>query len=273
VIGRSAFCFFMTLTLLTPLTACNPFVDGEPRIDRSSGLLADRRFQWTTGPGVDLLIGPAVPIRAYTEARSDVDITGNIDYAYPGFEQAVAADSVDGDQRIFVRNLRPDARRPVDKAPVGNSRYLIQSLTRSGQTVTATLCNYRYGMALENENGTFSSVAHILVNDTGIDTFLLRLTAPSDESSNALPPQAGPAPAPDVDVFGDWKITGLLNRFAENDPDFDKVWPTYEADQATCVEKAPDPPERRAFLINGEHPRSDFPTSPPDPRWPEGGSE
>jgi hypothetical protein len=26
---------------------------------------------------------------------------------------------------------------------------------------------------------------------------------------------------------------------------------------------------RRAFLTNGEHPRSDFPTSPPNPGWPE----
>jgi hypothetical protein len=40
----------------------------------------------------------------------------------------------------------------------------------------------------------------------GIDTLRVRLTAPSNE----LPPQAGPAPAPAVDVFGDWKITGLL---------------------------------------------------------------
>jgi hypothetical protein len=120
MIGRNAFCFFIALTLMTPLTTCN---DGEPRIDRSSGPLAEQRFQWIAGRGIDLLSGPAVPIRAYIEARSDVDTMGNIDYAYPGFEQAVAADSVDGDQQIFVRNLRPDARDPVDKAPVGNDRF------------------------------------------------------------------------------------------------------------------------------------------------------
>jgi len=75
-----------------------------------------------------------------------------------------------------------------------------------------------------------------------------------------------------VDVFGAWKITGFLNGLRSPDPEFDKVWPTFGADTATCVEQAPDPPERRAFLIQGEHPRSDFPTSPPSPGWPEGES-
>jgi hypothetical protein len=81
-------------------------------------------------------------------------------------------------------------------------------LTRSGQTVTATLCNYRYGLAHEQDNGTFVSVLNKAVNDQGIDTLRVRLTAPVNESNNALPPQAGPAPAPAVGVFGDWKITG-----------------------------------------------------------------
>jgi hypothetical protein len=81
-------------------------------------------------------------------------------------------------------------------------------LTRSGQTVTATLCNYRYGLAHEQENGRFVSVLNKAVNDQGIDTLRVRFTAPANESNNALPPQAGPAPAPAVGVFGDWKITG-----------------------------------------------------------------
>jgi hypothetical protein len=147
----------------------------------------------------------------------------------------------------------------VSRAAVGNNRFLIKSLTRSGQTVIATLCNYRYGLAHEQGNGTFVSVLNKAVNDQGIDTLRVRLTAPANESNNALPPQGGPAPAPAVDVFGDWNITGLLIDSGRLHSDFPKVWPTHEADLATCIEKAPDPPERRAFLKISEHPA---PTSP-----------
>ena len=269
MIKRSVLWCCVSLTILMPLTGCHSSNEGEPSVDRSSGPLGERRYQWTAGPGIDLVTGPAVPIRAYMESRLDAQTMGEVDYAYPGFVQAVAADSGDGVQELFAENLRPDDDiAPVSQAPVGNNRFRIQSVTRSGGTVTAMLCNYRYGMGLEQENGTFVSVANKSVNDPGIDALLLRLTAPADESKNPLPPQAGPAPAPEVDVFGDWKITGFLSGLAEIDPDFDKVWPTYEADQATCVEQAPDPPDRRAFLTSGEHPRSDFPTSPPSPGWP-----
>jgi hypothetical protein len=89
------------------------------------------------------------------------------------------------------------------------------------------------------------------VNDQGINTLRVRL-----------------APAPAVDVFGDWNITGPLIDSGRLHSDFPKVWPTHEADLATCIEKAPDPPERRAFLKISEHPRTDFPTSAPSPGWP-----
>jgi hypothetical protein len=134
--------------------------------------------------------------------------------------------------------------------------------------VTVTVCNYRYGMALENGNGTFSSVAGSFTRDTGITPLLVRLQAPADESAT-LPPQAGPAAAPGIDVFGGWRITGNLNDVSRNVPAFADAWPTYEHDAAACMEQAPDPADRRAFLIKGEHPRSDFPTSPPGPGWPQ----
>lgn len=269
MINRSVLRCCGSLTILTLLTGCHLFNDDEPSIDRSSGPLSEQRYQWTAGPGIDLVTGPAVPIRAYMESRMDAQTMGTIDYAYPGFDRAVATKSADGDQDLFGSNLRPDEDTgAVSRAAVGNNRFLIQSLTRSGQTVTATLCNYRYGLAHEQENGTFVSVLNKAVNDQGIDTLRVRLTAPADESNNALPPQAGPAPAPAVDVFGDWKITGLLTDFGRLHPDFPKVWPTYEADLATCIEKAPDLLERRAFLKEGEHPRTDFPTSAPSPGWP-----
>jgi hypothetical protein len=256
------------LSILTLLTGCQLFRDDEPRIDRSSGPLADERYQWTADPGIDLLNGPAVPVRAFMESRRDAQTMGSLEYAYPGFDRAVATKPDDGGD-IFTNNLRPDERLgPSDAVRVGNNRTHILSIAHDGQNVTAIMCNYRYGLALEEGNGKYESVVRNTPYNEGIDALLLILTAPANESNNALPPQEGSAPAPVVDVFGDWKITGFLSDFGKLDPAFAKAWPTYEADQAKCVEQAPDPPERRAFLKDGEHPRSDFPTSPPSPGWP-----
>ena len=140
-------------------------------------------------------------------------------------------------------------------------------MERSGRNVTVTVCNYQYGVAKQEANGNFRALAKTGPVDTrGIYGIRVLLVAPADESTATLPPQKGPAPAPSDDVFGDWQVTGFLTASADSS----KVqWPNYAADQATCVEKAPDPPERRAFLVNGEHPRSDFPTSPASPGWPE----
>ena len=82
------------------LTGCHLFNDDEPSIDRSSGPLSEQRYQWTAGPGIDLVTGPAVPIRAYMESRMDAQTMGTIDYAYHGFDRAVATKSADGDQDL-----------------------------------------------------------------------------------------------------------------------------------------------------------------------------
>lgn len=260
--------------VLTLLTGCGPVVDDVPRIDRSSGPLADLRFQWSAGSSIDLLSGPAVPVRAYLESWGNAQAMGSLDYAYPGFEGAVGTNTAyhvpEGsysDRDVFAMLLRPDeGSDSVRGAAVGNNRFRIHSVNRSGQTVTATVCNYRYGMAVQNENGTFSSVAGAFARDTGVATILVRLDA--SDSAPDLPPQSGPAVAPSDDVFGGWKITGHLSDVSKNVPGFAAAWPTYEDDAATCAERAPDPPDRRAFLIDGEHSRGDFPTSPPHPGWP-----
>lgn len=257
------------LTVMALLAGCQFFSADKPRIDRSSGPLADDRYQWTAAAGIDLLTGPAVPIRAFLESRLDAQTMGSLDYAYPGFDRAVAAKPEDGGD-IFTNNLRPDERLgPTKAARVGNDRFRIQSVSRRAQSVSAILCNYRYGLALEQQSGKFVSIVNNTPSNDGINALLVILTAPANESNNALPPQEGPAAAPVVDVFGDWRVTGFLSDFGKLDPAFAKAWPTYEADQAECVEQAPDSAERRAFLKEGEHPRSDFPTSPPSPGWPE----
>jgi hypothetical protein len=249
----------------TVLAGCHLFGDRQPSIQRWGGLLSDLRYQWDGEPGIDILTGAAVPVRAFVESRSLASAMGSLDYAYPGFTRAVPPD----DPSDAAWDIRPNVNHRLDTALVGNSNYHILSLSRSADVVTASVCSYDYSVAHQVENGSnFESVARGSGwRPEGIHVERLTLAAPKDQSS-ALPPQAGPAPAPSNDVFGDWRITGYL--FSTSQPGFKTQWPTFDADLAKCVDKAPDPPERRAFLTDGEHPRSDFPTSPASPGWPAG---
>lgn len=257
-------CKLLTLIVAasTVLAGCHLFEDRQPSIHRWGGLLSDLRYQWDAEPGMDILTGAAVPVRAFIESRNLASAMGNLDYAYPGFTQAVPPD----DPEDAAWDIRPNVNQSLDRALVGNARYHVLSLSRSADTVTATVCKYDYSVAYELDNGKFESVARRLDwRPKGIRAERVTLAAPSGEAS-PLPPQAGPSPAPSDDVFGDWKITGYL--FSTSQPGFKSQWPTFEQDLAKCVDKAPDPPERRAFLTDSEHPRSDFPTSPATPGWP-----
>jgi len=96
-----------------------------------AGPLADVRYQWTADPGFDRAV---VPTPAH----------GN--------------------------NLRPDARLgPSDVVRVGNNRTHILSIRHDGQSVAAIMCNYRYRLALEHENGKYVSVVHNAPYNQGID--------------------------------------------------------------------------------------------------------
>jgi hypothetical protein len=258
--------------LLLPLSAlvvsCQLFgTDAPAAVDRSSGPLADEHYQWTSGSGIDLLTGPAVPVRAFIESRLDAQTMHSLEYAYPGFDRAVVKPADDNGDAL-TSNLRPDVTRGTksDTVRVGNNRFGLQAITRNGDTVIATVCNYRYGLALKQDNGAFVSVVHGAVDDDGIDVMQVRLTAPS--SDEALPPQEGQAVAPAVDVFGDWKVTGFLVSYGGPDAAQAQIWPTRDKELAQCVASAPDSPDRRASLVEGEHPREDFPTTPPVPGWP-----
>jgi hypothetical protein len=246
----------LILAVATLVAGCHLFGEDKPAIDRWGGLMGEQRYQWDAEPGIDVATGAAVPVRAYIESRMLAQAMGSLDYVYPGFSRAVPPTD--------DPNLQPNTNHPRDDALIGNSRYHVLSLNRTGATVRAIVCNYDYAVAAEQGDNKYESVAEGRSEPQGIDALRITLSAPAEPST--LPPQAGPSPAPGDDVFGDWRITAF--EFPTK-PYFRAQWPTYGADVAKCVEKAPDSPERRAFLINGNHPRSDFPTSPPSPGWPE----
>jgi hypothetical protein len=226
-----------------------------------TGPLGDYRVVWSAEPGIDLLTGPAVVVRAYEESAIGGLTSGSADFLYPGFDHAVPRDAP-----------RPAPKWPVAEKPypypqVGTDRYHILRIEQSGANVSAVYCNWGYGIADDLGGGKYGFHGPPLA--PGFEAiFATRLTlSPPPSGPSPLPPQKGPAPAPVDDVFGGWRVTQRLPGLP-GDTKVPAEWPTMIADVNTCVATAPDPPDRRQFLTHGTHPRSDFPTLPPFPGWP-----
>jgi hypothetical protein len=92
-----------TLVALVVLSGCTTPTDHSPAPSKPPTypnwpeLLEGFRFRWTAEPGIDLLTGPAVPLRAFVESywvgvdTSDVDSDVASNFAsYPGFLNTVA---------------------------------------------------------------------------------------------------------------------------------------------------------------------------------------
>jgi hypothetical protein len=264
-------CVTLILFASSLIAGCTRSHEKDQQVHRWAGVLADVRVQWYAEPGVDLLTGAAVPVRAYLESQLLAQYVGNMDQTYPGFARAVPPNEPKDSPNISARDRQPLLDYPLDAPLFGNIGYRIQSVERSGRDVTVTVCNFNYAVAKEHD-GKFVAFNNLgPIESRGVNTFRVLLTAPADESTSALPPQAGPANSPEDDVFGEWQVAGFL--VATGTEYVKSHWPNFEADLAACVTRAPDPLERRAFLLNGEHPRSDFPTSPPSPGWPEGAGQ
>jgi hypothetical protein len=229
-------------------------------IERWRGPIADLRYVWTAEPGIDVLTGPAVPIRAFIESFMLSQYAGDMAYAYPGFDRAVP-DSGSG-----LWTTRPALDVPSSETSVGNITHHMLSISRTRDDVASVICSYNYRLASPTDDGSYRSVARAGSGDSrGIYVTKVGLEGPSP----SMPPQSGPRPDPVDDVFGEWRVRGLLDSFSKNKPGFAEAWPTFEADRQTCVDKAPDPPAVRAEIIEGTHPRDFFPTSPASPGWPE----
>ncbi len=160
---------------------------------------------------------------------------------------------------------------------VGTDRYHILRIDATGRQVTAGVCYWAYTSALDLGGGNYGWKSTLPATDpgAGIAVQWVAMTAPEDAPTPPLPPQTGTAESPVDDVFGAWRITGH-NMAADAVPQQNSdpaPWPSEVADARSCVDQAPDPLERRLFLRNGVHPRSDFPTLPPYPGWPAAGAE
>lgn len=260
----------MSLVVATSVTlaGCGTS-DRTAEIERWSGSVQGLRFSWDSEAGIDIGRAPAVPVRAYIESSLLAQYAGNLEFAYPGFTDAVPPNTSPNGDGAGRRSLRPNTNHPLRHQLIGTDRYHILSVGNEEHSTIVTMCNYSYAVAAEADKGVFTSVAHTGYGDTaGIYAMRITLTPPAG-NTNPLPPQTGPLPAPTSDVFNGWKITNFSGALSVGNPDYNATWPTNEADYASCVAKAPDSPAQRAFFTNGEHSRDDFPTAAPNPGWPE----
>jgi hypothetical protein len=210
---------------------------------------------WTAEKGVDLVRGPAVPVRAYIESFLLGKLTGDEKYVYPGFTDATE------------EQLRPSYSSPADGAWIGTMTNHLLSVQRSGDDVTAIGCMYTYGAASPHGKDEYDAQAVPPgAPEAGIAAFKVTLRAPS-ESSDSNDPQQGPARTPFGDVFAGYRVTGYDGGYfgAEGQ---DPLWPEYQSATADCLAKAPDPLDRRKYLTTNYLSSSDFQTLRPAPGWP-----
>jgi hypothetical protein len=229
-------------------------------------LLADYRVVWGAEPGVDLLTGPAVVVRAYEESSVGAFNAGSYDFLYPGFDHALPRDAPPPAPQW------PDPGSRHLYPVVGTDRFDILRIASAGANVVAVYCDWDYGSAEDLGDGKYGD---LIPNPPGFDPVFatwLALTPPTTGASEPLAPQKGSAPAPADDVFGGWRVAQRIPGIP-GDTQARAEWPTKVDDVNTCLAKAPDPLERRLFLGHGVHPRSDFPTLPAFPGWPAGSAQ
>jgi hypothetical protein len=228
-------------------------------------VMSEVNFTWTSDPGIDVLTEPAVAIRAYTESRLLVSFGGSMDYLYPGFDHAVASDQPVGSSPSSQVALWPTPGKGNTRL-VGTEQSHILRIEQSGNTATAIVCRWAWGAALQQPNGLYRINSLNNGAATGVLMNRISLAAPAEGNSTTVTPQQGPSRYATTDAFAGWRVVGNLDELivGASDPE----WPDYDHDLAACVERAPEPLERRQYLTSADRPRSDFPTLPASPGWP-----
>ncbi|BBY31273.1 hypothetical protein [Mycolicibacterium sediminis] len=295
----------MTTLLVTVVTACGAAVEEgsatTPSVDSPSTLSKPEftnypaqtnnfRFHWSAAPGIDLLNGAAVPLRAYVESVRLADLTGgDTTVVYPGFSRATPENkpvSKPGDlfQEEYVRpktraEYEANGLRYVESQTFGYQPTHILSLQPSGNGLRATLCvgTYSVYVSAADKPGQYVSTAADgatgQLRSEGRDTvqvWRVELTDQMIQSQNtALPvpgPEAGPLPAPLDDVFGNWFITGLSQGELWGPSGQGEDVETPEVRQQ-CEAAMPDDAATRTAMATGFH-DAPPPHGDPIPGWP-----
>lgn len=256
---RCTIALFAVVFLISACTSSKQ--DPQPPAGWPKGF-EDFTIQWSAEPGIDLVNGPAVAARAYLESFQLATLTADEKYLYPGFADAVGPKPSDSSKAQMWPHVDGKPKEPW----VGTQRNHILSITQSDNQIKVVGCMYTYSVGYQDSDGKYSAKAYPPGGqDAGIAPLGVVMTAPSATEKQGA--QQGPARTPSDDVFGGYQVTGRVSGLFSSSGEVSGM-PDFQQTLHTCVEKAPDPLDRRNFFTSKFHPRSDFPTSPPTPGWP-----
>jgi hypothetical protein len=264
------------LVALVVLSGCTSPADHSPAPTKPPTypnwpeLLAGFRFRWTAGPGIELLTGPAVPLRAFVESywvgvdTSDVDSDVAPKFAsYPGFLNAVAQPTgVEGTIPYQITYAWPFPGMTYSGEPLYGNEYLhVLRIDLVDGGYRAYVCDGRYNTFFHDRaTNTYTSVVRWSKNDDSlIQLWRVEMRRPSPAPPSATE-QKGPSPAPLGDVLEDWSITasnmGLWGM--RNSPESREYRPIAATQHQQCLGAMPHPADQF-----GPMSRREFGSPPP----------
>jgi hypothetical protein len=152
-----------------------------------TGVLAQDRAVWSAEPGIDLLTGPGVAIRAYQESYFVASLMRSEEYLYPGFAHAVAPNAP-STAPLSAQGRWPSTSHPAPHPMVGNEQWHILRIDTSGQDLTAVVCDWGlYTRAFDLGDGNYGYIGE--THGAGVDALWISMTAPAAAPTPPLPPQ------------------------------------------------------------------------------------
>lgn len=242
-------------------------------------LLGNFRFHWSAEPGIDVITGPAMIVRAYMESFDTAWFTLDINNVFPGFTRSTPENQKrQGEflwQLVQVRPLGDGYPKNADGARphYGFQALHFLELAPLGDGYRAIVCSGEYAHFVEStvNPGKFMSIG---VDDktgrpfneggSGVAPYQIDLTQHDPRVGPNPPapvtePQRGPAPAPTQDVFGNWFITGASSSHWGPSTDRRAAEFPSPALQQRCEDAMPTPKAERLAMMTG------FKDEPPPP--------
>jgi hypothetical protein len=232
------------------------------------------RFRWTAEPGLDLVTGPSIPIRAYLESYRVGFMTKTIATTYPGFQRAVPkipipssgypAD-VEWDKLPFqLRWIRPALKDRVnfgDGPFFGNEYFHVLEISAIPNGYRAWVCDGRYAVfhpavgrpgkyaSIEDYRSGQNSDAQSREGDA-LDVWRIEFSKKTADSDGRTL-EKGPNPAPIGDVFGSWNIDGAAegNFWGPVGESPRPDAPDYLQRRQQCSDAMPDNATARAKIL------------------------
>jgi hypothetical protein len=215
--------------------------------------LDEFRFLWSAEPGINLVNGNAVPVRAYLESWLVIYYTRDVDAAYPGYLRAtpeyVQPWSDDWlrlpEPQRMIRAFLGGIDDPNERI-FGNEDLHILRIEPINAGFRAFVCDATYRVYRQSTGSTSltplwqkSATTPDRIDESNMGVWRIEFTDRDPRISSAPPaaptqPQQGPLPAPRTDVFGPWFVTGSATV---------EFW--WDTDNPGLVDDSPEEKQRR----------------------------